>query len=270
MLKPARILIVDDEPDIAQILKLHLEEAGYVTDWAMDGETCMAMLPEGQFSLVLLDIRMPGISGIQVLELIRSSGSDVAVMMMTAHGSESLAVECMRSGALDYVAKPFDLSDVLQRVERAIDFRRTLIEKQRLEREKDDFVSMLSHDLKNPITAVIGSIDIIREGRLGPVNSEQVEYLQSAIDSCNEVVGMIDNLLDIHRFEAGRTSMNIRPCSPQETILAASGRFAALAQQESVTLNVDLDQELPMIEVDRSAFSRIIANLVGNALKFTP
>nr|WP_173196693.1 hybrid sensor histidine kinase/response regulator [Geobacter sp. SVR] len=269
-MKPARILIVDDEPDIAQILKLHLEEAGYVTDWAMDGETCMAMLPEGQFSLVLLDIRMPGISGIQVLELIRSSGSDVAVMMMTAHGSESLAVECMRSGALDYVAKPFDLSDVLQRVERAIDFRRTLIEKQRLEREKDDFVSMLSHDLKNPITAVIGSIDIIREGRLGPVNSEQVEYLQSAIDSCNEVVGMIDNLLDIHRFEAGRTSMNIRPCSPQETILAASGRFAALAQQESVTLNVDLDQELPMIEVDRSAFSRIIANLVGNALKFTP
>jgi signal transduction histidine kinase len=155
-------------------------------------------------------------------------------------------------------------------VERAVAYRQAFLAKQRLEREKDDFVSILSHDLKNPITAVISSIDIIREGRLGPVNPEQVEYLQSAIDSCNEVVGMIDNLLDIHRFEAGRMSMNIRPCNPLETIKAVVGRFAPLAQHESVTLTTDLDQKLPEIAIDRSAFSRILANLLGNAMKFTP
>ena len=270
MKSPVKILITDDEADIALILKLHLEDQGYETAWAKNGEICLAMLSEEAYSLLLLDIRMPGMSGVEVLEKIRQSGCDTSVIMMTAHGSESLAVECMKKGAQDYVAKPFDLSDVLQRVERAIEYRYTLLEKQRLEQEKDDFVSMLSHDLKNPITAVIGSIDIMREGRLGAVNPEQAEYLQSAIDSCNEVVSMIDNLLDIHRFEAGRMPMKIRPDNIAEIFSSLSGRLTMLAQREEVKLNMQLAADLPTMDVDRRALSRIIGNLLGNAFKFTP
>lgn len=270
MKTPVKILITDDEADIALILKLHLEDQGYETAWAKNGEACLAMLAEDTYSLLLLDIRMPGMSGVEVLEKVRLSGCDTAVIMMTAHGSESLAVECMKKGAQDYVAKPFDLNDVLQRVERAVDYRHTLLEKQRLEQEKDDFVSMLSHDLKNPITAVIGSIDIMREGRLGPVNAEQTEYLQSAIDSCNEVVSMIDNLLDIHRFEAGRMPMNIRPDNIHEIISSITGRLTMLAQREEVRLTVQIAPSLPTMPVDRRALSRVIGNLLGNAFKFTP
>jgi len=218
---------------------------------------------------VLLDIWMPHMSGIDVLERIRESGSDVAVIMMSGHGSENLAVNCMKRGAVDYVSKPFELNDLLQRAEQAIINRSTLLEKQRLEREKDDFVSMLSHDMKNPITAVIGSIDITREGRLGPINPEQAAYLQSAIDSCNEVVAMIDNLLDIHRFEAGRMKLNLQPCNPEEMIFAAAARFSPVAEREDVSVTVDMEKNLPYLSVDRSAFSRVIINLLGNALKFS-
>jgi two-component system, sensor histidine kinase and response regulator len=267
---PARILIVDDEPLIAKILTLHLEEAGYLTDWAPDGETGLSMLADGRYSLVLIDIWMPHMSGVQVLEHIRESGSDVAVIMMSGHGSESLAVNCMKNGALDYFSKPFDLNDVLQRVEQALINRTTLLEKQRLEREKDDFVSMLSHDMKNPITAVIGSIDIMREGRLGPVNDEQANYLLSAIDSCNEVVVMIDNLLDIHRFEAGRMHLNLQSFDAAELLTAVTGRFSMIAEREGVRLIVELDSHLSRLSVDRVAFNRIMSNLLGNALKFTP
>lgn len=270
MKDPAKILITDDEGDIALILKLHLEDQGFETAWAKNGERCLAMLAEEPFSLVLLDIRMPGMSGVEVLEKIRQTGHDTAVIMMTAHGSESLAVECMKKGAQDYVAKPFDLNDVLQRVERAIEFRRTVLEKQRLEQEKDDFVSMLSHDLKNPITAVIGSIDIMREGRLGPVNGEQAEYLQSAIDSCNEVVAMIDNLLDIHRFEAGRMPLNVRLDDVQGIIASVVSRMEMLALREEVKLCSELAADLPIMAMDRRALSRVLANLLGNAFKFTP
>jgi len=265
-----RILIVDDEMLVADMLTLHLEEAGYVSEWAPDGTKGLEMLAENRFSLVLLDIWMPHLSGMDVLERIMESGNDVAVIMMSGHGSENLAVNCMKRGAMDYVSKPFELNDLLQRVEQAIVNRRTLLEKRRLEREKDDFVSMLSHDMKNPITAVIGSIDITREGRLGPINPEQAAYLQSAIDSCNEVVAMIDNLLDIHRFEAGRMKMNLQPCNPGELVTAAADRFSPVAEREGVALTVDLEQNLPHLSVDRGAFSRIIANLLGNALKFTP
>lgn len=264
------ILIVDDEPDIALILKLHMEEAGYGTAWAKDGKVALEMLAQDDYSLVLLDIRMPRLGGVEVLRCIRESGRDVAVIMMTAHGNEDLAVECMKTGAIDYFPKPFALDDVLPRVQRAIAYRHALIEKQRLEREKADFVSMLSHDLKNPITAVIGSIDIMREGRLGPVNNEQVEYLQSAIDSCNEVVVMIDNLLDINRFEAGKMQMNIRRYNPVEIVTTAANRFAKAAEYARITLTMDLSVKVPFINVDRNAFTRIIANLLSNAVKFTP
>lgn len=270
MQSPDRILIADDEPDIALILKLHLEEVGYPTDWAHDGQSCLAMLEKDNFSLLLLDVRMPLLNGMKVLESIRQSGNDVAIIMMTAHGSEDLAVECMRNGALDYFAKPFDLNDVLVRVERALANRRTMLAKRRLEQEKDDFVSMLSHDLKNPITAVIGAIDIMREGRLGPVNDEQADYLQSAIDSCNEVVAMIDNLLDVQRFESNMMRMIIGNHAPADIITAAAASFVRVARHEGITLAVDMEEKLPDIAVDKRAFTRVIANLLGNAFKFTP
>lgn len=267
---PDKILIVDDEPDIAVILKLHLEDAGYTTAWAGSGEAALQMLRDGEYALVLTDIRMPGMSGIDVLKRVRETGMLTSVIMMTAHGSEDLAVECMKSGAVDYFCKPFSLDDMLQRVERALVHRRALLENKRLAQEKDDFFYMLSHDLKNPITAIIGSIDIMREGRLGSVNAEQVEYLQSAIDSCNDVVAMIDNLLDVQRFETGRMPVLIRPHNPVELASAVVERFKRAAEYEDISLTLDVCAEPQEIAVDKNLMTRVFANLLVNALKFTP
>jgi signal transduction histidine kinase len=268
--RPERILIVDDEADIAAILKLHLEDSGYVTAWAGNGQAALQMLKDGGFSLILMDVKMPGMNGVEVLRRISESGLDVAVIMMTAHGSEDLVVECMTSGAVDYISKPFSLDDTLQRVDRAVANRRMLLSKKRLEQEKEDFLYMLSHDLKNPITVVIGSIDIMREGRLGPVNTEQVEYLQSAIDSCNEVVAMIDNLLDVQRFETGRMPVVLRPHSPAAIAAAAVERFSKAAEYEDVELVLETDGGTTEIAVDRNLMYRVFANLLVNAIKFTP
>jgi len=270
MTTTAKILIVDDEPDIATVLKLHLEDAGYETAWASDGKDGLEMLLSGAFDLTLLDIKMPRMSGVEVLRRLRESGNTTAVIMMTAHGSEELAVECMKSGAMDYFPKPFALDDMLQRVQRAISYRQAIMEKERLEQEKDDFFFMLSHDLKNPITALIGSIDIVREKRLGPLNDEQADYLLAAIDSCHEVVTMIDNLLDIQRFEAGKIRLRLAPNDVTEMLSTAVQRYRRSAEHETISLRLDLPPQLPAVSVDRNAFIRIIANLLGNAVKFTP
>lgn len=265
-----KILIVDDEPDIALILKLHLEEAGYLTTWAANGEAGLKLLHSNGYDLVLLDVRMPGISGVDVLHRMSSEKVDTTVIMMTAHGNESLVAECMKAGAADYVAKPFDIDDLLLRIERAIDTRRTLRDKYLLEQEKADFIFMLSHDMKNPITAVLGSIDIMREGRLGPVNQEQTYYLQSAIESCEEVVTMIDNLLDMQRFNTGRMPIRISPVNPHTLLSAAVKRFSPAAERENISLTLEAQTCGPDVAVDNSLMNRVIANLVGNALKFTP
>lgn len=267
---PGKILIVDDESDIAHILKLHLEEFDYITSWAADGETALQQLWSNDYDLVLLDVRMSGISGVDVLRRIRDNGFDSAVIMMTAHGSESLVVECMKAGAADYVAKPFDIDDMMVRMERALENRRTAKIKKMLEQEKEDFIFMLSHDMKNPLTAVIGSIDIMREGRLGMVNPDQAEYLQSAIESCQEVVTMIDNLLDMQRFETGKMHLRISPVNPCTLLESAVKHFASAAERENITLTLDAPAIVPEIAVDSSLLARAIATLIGNALKFVP
>jgi len=265
-----KILVVDDEPDIALILKLYLEEAGYSITRAKDGESCLAILAKETFSLVLLDINLPKMNGIEVLEKIKEIDSDISVLMMTGNGSESMAVKCMKIGAYDYFSKPFSLEDVLHRVEQALAYKEIIKAKKRLEQEKNDFVYMLSHDLKNPITAVVGSIDIIREGRLGPVNPEQVDYLQSAIECCSEVVSMIDNMLDIHRMESGLMQLSIRPCDPAEIIRSDINKCSLIAAREGINLTAEIAKDLPQIAVDKMVFSRIVSNLLGNAIKFTP
>ena len=266
-----KILIVDDKQEMGQALKQYLTDEGYASSLASGGSEALDMLENDKnYSVVLLDIIMPGLDGVTVLKRLQDAGSDAAVIMMSGHGSEELAVECMRNGAEDYLSKPFSLEDLIQRIERASAHRRERLEKQQLQQEKEDFILMLSHDMKNPLTAVIGSIDIIREGCLGTINEEQEEYLQSAIDSCNEVVIMIDNLLDIRKFEAGKIQMAIHPYNAHELIGKVATQFARPAKHDGIELSVDLEPGNTEIAVDKNAFTRVLGNLLGNALKFTP
>ncbi len=267
---PDKILIVDDEADITRILTLHLNDAGYLTESAENGEQALQLLRSDGHALVLLDVRMPGISGVEVLNQLRGIGLDTAVIMMTAHGNENLVTECMKAGAADYVPKPFDMDDLLRRIHRALDNRRIMKEKLLLEREKEDFFFMLSHDLKNPITAVIGSIDIVRGGRLGPVRHEQADYLQSAVESCEEVVAIIDNLLDIQRYNAGMMQTISAPVNPFTLLAEVAERFSPAARRDNIALTLNASADLAEIYVDSSVMARVIANLVANALKFTP
>ncbi len=390
----ARILIVDDEADIALILKLQLEDAGYRTTRARDGLEALEVLGRESFDLVLLDIRMPRLDGIEVLERIRSDWPEMVVVMMTAHGSEDIAVEAMKKGAVDYISKPFSSDDMKKRVERAIQYNRTRLENERLQREveeerrkmeailhgmaealiavdrqglvmsinrtaaglfridpaevnsrpveellatslpsgglpcrkvlatgepcldvayelllpgrvvpvlssasplvnasgemigsveiirdisalkaleqeREDFVSMLSHDLKTPITAIIGSIDLVKDGLLGAVGTEQKSYLEAAVESCAEMVDMIDTLLDVHRFEAGRMVTTRVEVEVGPLLHRIVSRFEPVARNNGLDLVLTLPEHPATFPVDSKQFGRLVGNLLSNALKFT-
>lgn len=139
-----------------------------------------------------------------------------------------------------------------------------------LDREKQDFLSMLSHDLKNPITAAIGSVDLVREGRLGPINNEQAEYLMAAIDSCVEVVAMIDNMLDIHRFNDGKMQFRKVSTNLAELARQITSSYRGATQAADLQLTTLIDDNLPLVNLDRDKFARVLANLLINAARFTP
>ncbi|RPH75073.1 response regulator, partial [bacterium] len=133
-----RILIVDDEADIALILKLQLEDTGYRTVRARDGIEALERLARESFELVLLDIKMPRMDGMQVLERMQEQSRSEAVVMMTAHGNEDIAVEAIKKGALDYIAKPFSTEDLVKKVRQAIRFNRTRLENLKLQQKLEE------------------------------------------------------------------------------------------------------------------------------------
>jgi signal transduction histidine kinase len=128
---------------------------------------------------------------------------------------------------------------------------------------------MLSHDLKNPITSIVGSLDLVREGRLGPVNKDQREFLDSAEESCSEMVEMINSLLDIHKFEAGRMLMNFKLEKPKDLMEKLIAQYSSAAEREGIEISLSITPDLPECKLDRTTFIRMIGNLLSNALKFT-
>ncbi len=131
------LLIVDDEPDMLTLLKRSLEpELGCRVDTASSGETALEMIRASDYDLVLADIKMPGISGLEVLEQVKTDrGEDITVVMMTAYGHIEMAVEAMKRGAYDFITKPFDHDALVMRLEKAFERSRLIKENQRLYHE---------------------------------------------------------------------------------------------------------------------------------------
>jgi DNA-binding NtrC family response regulator len=131
----ANVLIVDDEKPIRRILSMLLLERGHRVTDAGSGEEALEVLAEAKPDLVLLDLRLPGIDGLETLKLLRTESPRLDVVMMTAFGTISSAVEAMRRGACDYIAKPFDNDELLMTVDRALELRRLSSEVEALRQE---------------------------------------------------------------------------------------------------------------------------------------
>jgi two-component system, NtrC family, nitrogen regulation response regulator GlnG len=119
-LPTARVLVADDEPSIRWLLERLLRQAGHAVTVVEDGETALARATEEAFDLAFLDVRMPGLDGLEVLSRLRAEAPETAVIVMTAHGSVRSAVEAMQRGAYDYLTKPFDNDEVRLVVDRAL------------------------------------------------------------------------------------------------------------------------------------------------------
>ncbi|NCC24567.1 MAG: response regulator [Deltaproteobacteria bacterium] len=119
-LKQSRILVVDDEESLREICQDTLEEAGYEVDTAPDGETAMRKAVEGGYDLVLSDLRMPGLDGLELLETLQEARIDSAFLIMTGFGTIETAVESMKRGASDYLPKPFNINHLLLKVDKVL------------------------------------------------------------------------------------------------------------------------------------------------------
>jgi response regulator RpfG family c-di-GMP phosphodiesterase len=217
-----RILIVDDESSIRTLLGISLSKMGHAYDEASSAREAMSRLEANVYSLVLLDISMPGITGSELLPMIKSSYPDTAVIMATALGDASLAIKCMKNGAYDYITKPFDFNDLETSINRALEKRRLELEnreyKEHLEEKVKAQADKIRQSFFNSITALAYALEARDEYTSGHSN----RVTETAV-SIARILGLSQEKVETIRL-AG-TLHDIGKIGIEENILNKPGKL---------------------------------------------
>ncbi len=220
--------------------------------------------------LVILDVAMPEMNGFETLKHIRENEATkgIPVIILTANSKDAKSIEEGFSlGADEYLTKPIDQDELIARVRSIL---RIVKAEQELEQTKADFQSMLVHDLRSPLSVIIGVLELAAGGEFDANPEERKEFLGSALETSQKMLLLINDILDVAKLEAGKLQLNKQPNDLNTIVTSAAARLKILARDKGVTLSLEVGHDLPVCECDGGKLDQVVTNLVGNALKFTP
>lgn len=272
------ILIVDDTPANVQVVGTLLRAGGFRTAVAMSGGEALSTLETLAPDLILLDIAMPDMTGIEVCERLKAQERTrhIPIIFLTALTEKADLLRGFEVGAVDYVTKPFDVQELTARVRAHLEIKhsRELLAAQNrrlaeLNREKDEFLGIASHDMKNPLTAVQGLSELMLMQKEMPPH--QVQRLAKVIfNSAIQLNELINNLLDINRIEMQGLKPNLTSIDIVECVRAVQNDYTDRATAKDIMLHFAADKERCSLQSDAFFMRQVIENLVSNAVKYSP
>lgn len=275
-----KILIVDDEEVDRMAVRRFLRTSEVETQIAEATnyqEAKEKMLNE-LFDCIFIDYRLPDRDGLTLVREIRQQGIRIPLIVLTGHGDEEIAVDLMKAGASDYLNKfrlsPLRLNQALQNALRIYEAEREAAiarqQKEELAKQKEDFVSRMTHDLRTPLVAVNRMLELFQEGLYGEITSEMSRVIQVIIRSNNNLLEMVNNLLEVYCHENGEKQLNFTKLKIVESIEEVCQELAPLAQEKGLDLSLDAENTGEIfVTGDRLELRRVFTNLIGNAIKFT-
>jgi signal transduction histidine kinase len=274
---PAKILIVDDEASQMKALCNTLKDHGYETVGFSSATAALTELQRTEFDLLLSDLMMPEMNGIELLQAALKKYRHLVGIIMTGEGTIGTAIQAMKSGALDYILKPFKLSAILPVLDRALAVRRLRLENAALElrvrertaqleaanKELEAFSYSVSHDLRTPVRHIDGFTGLLLKSE--PSLSENGKrYLDLIAGSSKRMGQLIDDLLNLSRNS--RAEMRCTDVNLQELVEEVLQRL----KPETENRNIHWTKgELPRIQADPALLRQVFSNLLLNAIKYT-
>jgi two-component system, sensor histidine kinase and response regulator len=259
------VLIVDDDASNARALATLLGEDGaYASSFCISSTEAWSALEKRRPDALLLDVELRGESGLDLLRKIRARFSplELPIIMVTAHHSGKEIATALRDGANDYVGKPVDLDVLLARLA-------THLNLAELARLKDDVLRMASHDLKNPLTAVLGNARLILDTKLGTVvDAELHESARAILRRAGYMHRLINDFLDQQAARDGQLRVEVAPVALGPLVQEIAQDQRDYAEVRGVELSVS--GEPTSARADGARLAQVLHNLVGNAVKFTP
>ncbi|MEQ9552331.1 MAG: response regulator [Coleofasciculus sp. G3-WIS-01] len=285
------LLIVDDTPENLQVLSATLSDQGYQVRGVVKGKMAIRAAKSAQPDLILLDIRMPEMDGYTVCEHLKADPDTcgIPVIFISAIDDVLDKVKAFRVGGVDYITKPFQVEEVLARVEHQLTIRRLSQQlsdrNQKLEQEiqerrkaekaaaaaskaKSEFLANMSHELRTPLNSILGFTQVmIRDLKLTP---EQREYLGIINRSGEHLLDLINDVLDLSKIEAGIISLYESSFDLYRLLDNLEEMFQIKAEQKKINLVFLIAPNVPQtIKTDAKKLRVCLINLLGNAIKFT-
>jgi two-component system, sensor histidine kinase and response regulator len=269
------ILAVDDTPDNLLLLEAILSEEGYDIHTAEDGISALKYIEQSPPDLILLDVMMPGMNGYEVTQHIRKNSAlpFIPILLITAFDHSSV-VEGLDMGADEFVRKPVDPEELLARVRSLLRLKHSVDERELMMRQREDFVSRLTHDLRTPLVAADRMLHLFLQEAFCELSTDMKEAIGVMVRSNQSLLQMTNTLLEVHRYDAGQKSLVASPCNLWHLTRDVIQELRPLAEEKSLDLKSDFrvieaDDDLGIVMGDRLELRRVLTNLIGNAIKFT-
>lgn len=266
-----RILVVDDTLDNCLLIQAILQDEGYQVELADSGKAALRIIEQSPPALILLDVMMPEMDGYEVTRRIRANTAlpFMPILLTTAYDQPSVA-QGLDTGADDFIRKPVHFDELLARVRALLRLKHSVDERDQIARQREDFVSRLTHDLRTPLVAADRMLNLMAQGALGDLSDDVQDAIATMIRSNANLLTMVNMLLEVYRYEAGRKTLLFSPVNLLELAQEVLQELAPLAIDKQLALKLEADESEEYIaKGDRLELYRVLTNLVGNAIKFT-
>jgi len=266
------ILVIDDDEAMRRACRATLERAGYALETLDNGAAGLARFKEARHGVLIVDLKMPGVGGLELIRSVHEIDPDAVVVVITGYATVATAVEAMKAGAYDFIPKPFTAEELRVIVARAVERRRLTLEAKRLRAEKEAqarrFITFVSHQLRSPLGSIQQYLDVLLRLMPAAAPPEQRTWVERSRAKAADTLTIISDWLALAKVEGGRLAA-ARQCVDWKPIAQhALEAIRALAEQAGVQVRDELPRDLPAVAGDAHALEMLLANLVDNAVKY--
>lgn len=282
-MEPKNFLVVDDEIEILKFIDKALTKNGYNVTTTTNPFEVNDILKNGDFDIAIVDLRMPDIDGMKLLEIIKKDFPKIEVIIITAHATIETAIECLKKGADDYLIKPFEIKELLTTVAKTLEVKEIklqLVSLKEMDKLKDEFISTISHELKTPLMAISGAAELVISREEIDIDKRKYPYWKEnkQIFKLFEIVArqtekmkkLVSDLLDFAKMEAGFLEIKKSGCEIDKLVNDAIKEIQMFADNKKIEITQEIfSADAVCVNCDSEKIKQVLVNLLSNSIKYT-
>lgn len=267
------VLVIDDEESMRDSCAQILVRMGCRVETAADGEAGLRRAGEARPDAVIVDLKMPGIGGLEVLDAVRALDPQIVTIVITGYATVDAAVEAMKKGAYDFLPKPFSPDELRLIIGRALERRHLALEAERLRREKklleDNVITLVSHQLRSPLVAVQQYFEVLLAGMAGRLEEKPREMIRKANERLTGLMNLINDWLDLAKIDKGGLVGKQRPLDLRPLLEKQVEFLTPLASEYGLVLAWgESPVGLPAALGDPASLEQVFSNILHNAIVY--